>query len=64
MVFDTGMKENFREFFFSKFIFEILKIFRIFNFKILKTEKMIQKTIETHVEAAKLEKFVKFRLMI
>ena len=64
MVLDTGTKENFREFFFSKFIFDLFKIFRIFNLEILKTEKMIQKTIETHVEAAKLEKFVKFRLMI
>ena len=29
-----------------------------------KCENMFQKTIETHVEAANLEKFVKFRLMI
>ena len=36
MVLDTDMKENFREFFFSKFIFELFKIFRIFNLEILK----------------------------
>ena len=40
MVFDTGMKENFREFFFQIYFWDF-EIFRIFNLKILKTEKMI-----------------------